>query len=115
MAWISLLLSYVGFLALALAMPRHHEEILGRKAVSRSRPVWRLTGAVLIALSLLPALRFWPDPAIGISAWLGLLTVSAFALAMALTWSSQESRRNISGCWYCLLPAVFAAISALMM
>ncbi|WP_419195642.1 DUF3325 family protein [Bordetella petrii] len=39
--WISLALAFPAFAALALAMPRHQEEILGRELDARARHGWR--------------------------------------------------------------------------
>lgn len=92
-AWSALILSYAGFTALALAMPRHHEELRGGKPGEAAKHLFRLTGIVFLSLSFLGTMRAWSNPAIAVSAWLGLLTVSAFALAMVLTYATGKNRR----------------------
>ena len=90
--WLSLALCYAGFVALALSMPRHHEELRGGKFDAAGRWRWRAAGAGLLGISVWPALARWPNVPIAISAWLGIATVAAFALAMVLTWSERENR-----------------------
>lgn len=104
--WLSLALCYAGFVALALAMPRHHEELRGTRPDPASRRPWRAAGAVLLALSLWPALAWWPNAAIAVSAWLGLATVAAFALAMVLAWSAPKRRLPFALLPVCLMLAI---------
>ncbi|NPD16989.1 DUF3325 family protein [Xinfangfangia sp. D13-10-4-6] len=89
--WASLILSYAGFTALALAMPRHHEELWGGKPGPLARRLWQAGGALALLASLILALATWPNAPVAVSAWAGLLTLAAFALAMVLT------RRNLGG------------------
>lgn len=82
--WLSLILCGFGFAALALAMPRHHEEVLGGKPPRRRQILYRAATIALFALSFALALQAWPNLAIAISAWLGLATVAAFSVAMLI-------------------------------
>ncbi|WP_157971156.1 DUF3325 domain-containing protein [Pseudogemmobacter bohemicus] len=82
--WLSLILCGFGFAALSLAMPRHHEEVLGGKPPRRRRILYRAAAIALLALSFALALQVWPNLTIAISAWLGLATVAAFAVAMLI-------------------------------
>ena len=47
-----LLLTYTGFTALCLSMPRHHDELLGHKPSPRRRQGLMLGGWLLLGLSL---------------------------------------------------------------
>ncbi len=105
--WLSLILCYAGFTGLALAMPRHHEELCGRKPGPRSRPFWRLAGWLGLGLSLIPALMSWANIPIALSAWLGLATVAAFALAMVMTYAAPGRRALLLS-----LPVVLALVCA---
>lgn len=91
-AWLSLLLCYAGFVALAMAMPRHHEQLRGAKPNPAFRRLWQALGVTGLTASLLASLAHWPDRTIAISAWTGIATVAAFALAMVLTWSAPGRR-----------------------
>ncbi|VDC22939.1 DUF3325 domain-containing protein [Pseudogemmobacter humi] len=104
--WLSLVLCYAGFVALALAMPRHHEELRGGKPGAAGQRLWRLAGAALLAASLWPALVWWPEAAIAVSAWLGMATVAAFALAMVLTFGPTRRRGLSAALPVCLAVAL---------
>lgn len=108
--WLSLALCYAGFVALALAMPRHHEELRGRKPDPAHRRPWQAAGAGLLVLSVWPAVLWWPNAAIAVSAWLGIATVAAFALAMVLTWGRPGSRGRLAA-----LPAGAAILCGLLL
>ena len=49
--WLSLLLCYAGFAALACAMPRHFAQITGRRGAPLRPRLWQGAGALLLALS----------------------------------------------------------------
>lgn len=97
LVWLSLVLCYLAFLALALAMPRHHEQLRGRKPGRGVVWLLRITGAVLLGLSAWPALIWWGNPAVAVSSWLGILSVAAFAVAMMLTYASGWWRTTLAG------------------
>lgn len=82
-------LAYAGFLALCLAMERHHEQVFRRRVI----PPWRrrlLTalGWGLLAASMLPVAQAagW---ALGLVFWAGILTATAMPLAMLLTYAPR--------------------------
>ncbi|NUB10470.1 DUF3325 domain-containing protein [Azospirillum sp. Vi22] len=77
----SLCVAYAGLLALALAMDRHHEQVLARRPSARISRLLGWAGWLGLVLSLPPAVMAW-GWAIGIPAWLGLLTVAAAALVL---------------------------------
>ncbi|MDQ2106460.1 DUF3325 domain-containing protein [Azospirillum isscasi] len=88
----SLCIAYAGFLALALAMDRHHEQILARRPSARASRLLGWVGWAVLALSLPPAIVAW-GWAIGLPAWLGLLTVAAAALALLLPYAPRAALR----------------------
>ena len=78
-----LLLTYAGFTALCLSMPRHHAELLGRTASPRRRQVLELAGWLLLGLSLWAAVATngW---SFGLVDWFAVLMLSALALVLLL-------------------------------
>ena len=80
----ALLLSLLGFAALALAMHKHHRDILGRPIPPVRRHGLRLTGWGLLALAFAACIagKGW---ATGPVLWFAQLTVAALAIAMLLT------------------------------
>lgn len=74
-----LAVSTLGFLALALATERHAEHLLGRLPASQWRHVSRGVGWLLLALSLGWAITDL-GAGIGITLWLGWLSVAALML-----------------------------------
>lgn len=86
--WTSLILCTLGFAATALAMPRHHEQLFRARSGPGWQWVWRLLALSLLGLSLALACAAWGNVAIAASAWLGIATIAAFAVAMVLAlWS----------------------------
>ncbi|GEM_PF-5448305 len=82
--WLSLVFSLMGFAGLALAMPRHHELLLRRKIGPDQQWRWRLLGLTLLGTSLWLACMGWRNAVIAVTAWLGMATVTAFVIGMAL-------------------------------
>ena len=78
-----LLLTYAGFTALCLSMPRHHDELLSRKASTRRRQCLKLAGWFLLGLSLWAAVSAngW---SFGLVDWFAVLMLSALALVLLL-------------------------------
>lgn len=74
-----------GFGILALSMHRHHRDVVGHAPSRRWMFGLRCVGGGLLALSL--AMRVsaagW---AVGAVSWLGLLTVAALLVVLALAW-----------------------------
>lgn len=92
--WFSLFLCILGFAALALAMPRHYEQLLFRKPAAGRQWVWRLLALVLLGLSVGLACMAWDNAIIAISAWFGMAAPAAFAVAIALTFRARQAARN---------------------
>ena len=104
--FLSLALAYLGFVALALAMPRHFAQLLGGKPAPWAPVVFRALGWALLALSLWPAVALW-RLGVGISAWLGLLSVAAFCVGMSLSLIETAWPR-----WVMAVPLALAVLGA---
>ncbi len=78
-----LLLTYCGFTALCLSMPRHHDELLGHKPSARRRQGMAASGWMLLGLSLWAAVtsKGW---SFGLVDWFAVLMLSALALVLLL-------------------------------
>src|SRR5690606_20853942 len=76
------------FTALSLAMNRHARDVLRRELPARQRTVLRVAGFAVLGLSLwlAAAATGW---SLGLIEWVGMLSVSAVALALALTYAPR--------------------------
>lgn len=89
-----LVVSLLAFFALALATERHAEHLLGRLPASHWRMLARAAGWLLLAITL-----YWGiaalDVGVGITLWLGWLTVAALALVFLFPyWPWQPPARE---------------------
>ncbi|VVP67290.1 hypothetical protein PS914_00511 [Pseudomonas fluorescens] len=77
------LLCYGGFTALCLSMDRHHTDLLGRKPSVRRRQGMRISGWLLLALSLWAAVSAtgW---GLGLVQWFAVSMLSALWLVLLL-------------------------------
>ncbi|VVO10819.1 DUF3325 domain-containing protein [Pseudomonas fluorescens] len=77
------LLCYGGFTALCLSMDRHHTDLLGRKPSVRRRQGMRISGWLLLALSLWAAVSAtgW---GLGLVQWFAVLMLSGLLLVLLL-------------------------------
>lgn len=97
MTWISGLLAFAGFAAIALSMERHRAMSEPRQAsmpVLATKPgrwIARCGGYAVLALAALPATWTW-GLSVGIAVWLGTLTVSAACLILVLTYRPGSVR-----------------------
>lgn len=96
----SLCVAYAGLLALALAMDRHHEQVFARRPSQQPAGSGGGAGWLGLALSLPPAVTAW-GWAIGIPAWLGLLTVAAAALLLLLSHAPRAALRLGPAALFC--------------
>lgn len=80
---LALLLCYASFTALCLSMDRHHVELLGRKPTAGRRRLIKLTGWLLLAVSLWAAVSSigW---GLGLVEWFAVLMLSALLLVLLL-------------------------------
>lgn len=81
---LSFSLAHLGFLVLALAMPRHAAQLRRAAFTAPVRQILRGAGWAVLALSVWPAVALW-GLAIGITAWCGLLTCAALSLGQSLS------------------------------
>lgn len=88
MALLAFALACTGFAALALAMDRHHRQVWQRPAPGRRGVLLRVAGAVALGASLAACIAHsgW---AVGAVLWLGLLSATASAVALVLTYRPQ--------------------------
>ncbi|MFV0278247.1 MAG: DUF3325 domain-containing protein [Parahaliea sp.] len=88
-----LLPSLAGFVALALAMPRHSKHILRKNLTDTQRRVLRVLGWVLLTAALWLGVVQWRFD-VGMVTWLGWLTVTGLALVFYLPkWPWQPAAR----------------------
>lgn len=90
-------LATLGFIALAMSMPRHQEQVLGREIGPACSGVAAAAGWVMLALSLAACLRGGSLSNM-ISYWLGVLTFSALAVALCLSYVSARIPVLAAGC-----------------
>jgi multidrug transporter EmrE-like cation transporter len=81
--------AFAGFGALCLSMERHARQVLG----SIPSPVRRLAAAIvgwsLLLFSLAWAIRHYDTP-VGITVWLGILTLAATVVGLLLAYASRS-------------------------
>ncbi len=85
--------AFCGFTALSLAMDRHHEDTYGRGKTAGTRTPWlRLGGALALLLSLVACLLL-RGASQGWVLWCGVLTASALALVLLLSYAPKRTPR----------------------
>ncbi|MBS7780497.1 DUF3325 domain-containing protein [Acidovorax sp. CCYZU-2555] len=88
-----LLVSLAGFAALALATERHAEHLLRRVPAPQWRLLARVVGWVLLAIALALGIVYM-GTGLGITLWLGWLSIAALALVFAFPkWPWQPKER----------------------
>ncbi|RIV80920.1 DUF3325 domain-containing protein [Aurantiacibacter xanthus] len=85
---LAIVLSLVGFAALALAMKRHQREVIGRALTDKERHLTRSAGALAIAASLAVAMAAF-GAGYGAVAWFGYMSVAAWIVVAALCWHAR--------------------------
>lgn len=95
MVLFALTLAFAGFTGLCLSMDRHHRQVWRRPPARPTALLYRTLGFSLIAAALWPATAAW-GLAVGIVAWLGMLTVAALAVSLLLTFASGRVRTPAS-------------------
>ena len=87
----------LGFMALALAMPKHSKAVLQRPLSTWQTRLLRLSGWLLLGLALSLGIAQW-HAGIGTATWLGWLTLAGIVLAFSLPkWATPPRRRKSSG------------------
>lgn len=93
----SVFLAYGGFLALSLAMPRHYGQAFpGRKPGAKVPTALRIIGVAALGAALAVCIARW-HVGMGITAWVGVLTVAAVLLVLVLTYSGSWRARPFLG------------------
>lgn len=88
-----LLLSLAGFIALAMAMPKHSKQVLRRHLPDSLRRVMRGLGWTLLAVGLGLGIAQWQFD-VGTVTWLGWLTIAGVALVFYLPkWPGQPESK----------------------
>ena len=86
----TLALSYVGLVALALAMDRHQNQAFGRPLPPvRSRGI-RVLGWVLVLGAVMPAIDGW-GVSVGISLWLGVISLAAVGCGLMFSYVPRQA------------------------
>lgn len=89
-----LLCTFIGFVALALAMPKYSKHLLHRQLSPATTRVAKLVGWALLGLALVLAIVEWRF-SIGSVTWLGWLSVAGIALVFTLPrWPWQPAKRQ---------------------
>lgn len=84
----------LGFIALAVAMPRHSKHLLQRTLSPMATRMVRITGWLLLAIALGIGINQWRF-SIGIITWLGWLSLAGVALVFYLPrWPWQPAKRQ---------------------
>jgi hypothetical protein len=84
-------LAVSGFAGLSLSMPRHHREAFGKQPSPGAMLALRAAGYGAVALALWPCVETF-GVAVGIVAWLGMLTAAALAVVGLLSWRPRAVR-----------------------
>ena len=83
-------LSYAALMTLGLSQTRHHRRVYGRDPGSRRRRAGRWAGWMLLAASAAATVSAW-GPATAAIAFLGVVTVTAVAAALLLTYAPHAA------------------------
>lgn len=81
-----LLIAYSSFTCLALAMPRHHQQVFQKPLEGGRQLGFRIAGWLLCLLSLWICLVQAPSWSLGLVEWLGCLTGAAIIFIFLLPW-----------------------------
>ena len=89
MTVLALALSYAGFLALCLSMPRHYKDVLQSNAPDRVLRILRIAGWLLLAgvFAAAVAQAGWQ---VGSVLGIAVLTVGALAVSLLLTYAPRR-------------------------
>ena len=86
---IAFALSYAGFLALCLSMPRHYRDVLRKNASDRALTALRIIGWLLLmaVFAVSVAEAGWQ---VGPVLWVALLTAGALPVSVLLTYAPRR-------------------------
>lgn len=97
MTLLAAIFALIGFASLALGMERHHRDLAGRSLSARMRRRIASAGWCALALSCVAAVHAW-GVAVGIALWLGLLSLAATMVLLAmsqLAYRRQSDRQKL--------------------
>ena len=98
-------LAFCGMTALAFAMDRHHEQLTGKRSISRSRALsLRGAGAFMLLLSAVPSVLVWGST-VGCVAWLGFVSAGALLAVAGISFNARWALR-------CVVLALLASVIA---
>ncbi|MCW5608654.1 MAG: DUF3325 domain-containing protein [Nitrosomonas sp.] len=81
---VTLTLAFAGMTGLSLAMPRHHEQVTGQRALPVGRRyLFRSLGWLLLILAIVPCIQAW-GAAVGTVVWFGFLTMGGLLIVLLL-------------------------------
>lgn len=89
-------LAFAGFGALCLNMERHTRQVFGSVPKELFRLLALLIGWGLLAYSLVSAIDYY-GVSVGITAWLGFLSLAAVAVLLLLTYTPRQTRYLVPG------------------
>ncbi|WP_372006338.1 DUF3325 domain-containing protein [Tistrella mobilis] len=87
--WPACVLAWAGFLGLALAMDRHHDQVLGGRPSVLRRRLAMLTGWALLGLATAAAVAGW-GWSIGLAALWGVLGLAGGGLVLGLAYAPRR-------------------------
>ena len=88
----ALLACFAGFAVIAFTMDKHHRDITGALPQGRALAPYKAAGWTAIGLAALPLiLRF--GIGVGLTFWLGVLTLAALCVALSLTYRPRLLKR----------------------
>ncbi len=103
MVSLALALAYAGFVALCLAMDRHHGQVFRHRAVPWQRQALRLVGWLLLAASLPACIAGWGWP-VGLVAWFGILSAAGLLLVFLLPYAPRVTAALALALPLCAVP-----------
>ncbi|AFK53144.1 DUF3325 domain-containing protein [Tistrella mobilis] len=87
--WPACVLAWAGFLGLALAMDRHHDQVLGGRPSVLRRRIATLAGWGLLGLATAASIAGW-GWSIGLAALWGVLGLSGGGLVLGLSYAPRR-------------------------
>lgn len=107
MIWFLLIwsLSSLGFIALASSMSKHQKQIFGYELNTQKTRIALVIGWSCLILSLIACI-WQSNISIGMSYWIGALTLAALVVASALTYLANKMKILALGCMIILIISI---------
>jgi len=103
---IALLLNLIAMTGLALAMPKHHQQLIQVPPTLWRKRTLRFIAIVLMSLSVVLVAQAW-GLAVGIVLWIGLLSLAAVLSVCLLNHQLLRSATILSACLLITLGFIF--------